>query len=84
MSNHDPYSDSPEPAGWIQHNQLYSGLGADIVMESITLIEFGGGFGADRLSWNQAEAPRRGSFLARLLSISWQNSTLPPVAMYLS
>src|SRR6202035_2179203 len=28
---------SPEPVGWIQHHQLYSGLGADIVMESITL-----------------------------------------------
>jgi hypothetical protein len=26
---------SPEPIGWIQHHQLYSGLGADIVMESI-------------------------------------------------
>jgi hypothetical protein len=22
MSNHDPYSDSPEPVGWIQHHQL--------------------------------------------------------------
>jgi hypothetical protein len=30
---------SPEPVGWIQHHQLYSGLGADIVMESITLID---------------------------------------------
>jgi hypothetical protein len=28
---------SPEPVGWIQHHQLYSGVGADIVMESITL-----------------------------------------------
>jgi hypothetical protein len=37
MSNHDPYSDSPEPVGWIQHHQLYSSGGADIVMESITL-----------------------------------------------
>ena len=37
MSNRDPYSDSPEPVGWIQHHQLYSSLGADIVMESITL-----------------------------------------------
>jgi hypothetical protein len=37
MSNHDPYSDSPEPVGWIQHHQLYSSVGADIVMESITL-----------------------------------------------
>ena len=32
---------SPEPVGWIQHHQLYSGLGADIVMESITLIDRG-------------------------------------------
>ena len=39
MSNHDPYSDSPEPVGWIQHHQLYSSGGADIVMQSITLIE---------------------------------------------
>jgi hypothetical protein len=35
MGNHDSYSDSPEPVGWYQHHQLYSGLGADIVMESI-------------------------------------------------
>src|SRR5215467_12537368 len=28
---------SPEPVGWLQHHQLYSGLGADIVMESISL-----------------------------------------------
>jgi hypothetical protein len=37
MSNHDPYSDSPEPVGWIQHHQLYPGVEAEIVMESITL-----------------------------------------------
>jgi hypothetical protein len=30
---------SPEPVGWLSHHQLYSGVGADIVMESITLIE---------------------------------------------
>jgi hypothetical protein len=30
---------SPEPVGWIQHHQLYSGVGADIVMESISLID---------------------------------------------
>ena len=29
---------SPEPVGWLKHHQLYSGLGADIVMESISLI----------------------------------------------
>jgi hypothetical protein len=29
---------SPEPVGWFCHHQLYSGIGADIVMESITLI----------------------------------------------
>src|ERR1039457_2907868 len=29
---------SPEPVGWLQHHQLYSGLGADIVMESISLV----------------------------------------------
>ncbi|PYV53226.1 MAG: hypothetical protein DMG91_17650 [Acidobacteria bacterium] len=27
---------SPEPVGWLTHHQLYSGLGADIVMESIS------------------------------------------------
>jgi hypothetical protein len=27
---------SPEPVGWLQHHQLYSGMGADIVMESFT------------------------------------------------
>jgi hypothetical protein len=26
-----------EPVGWPEHHQLYSGVGADIVMESITL-----------------------------------------------
>jgi hypothetical protein len=28
---------SPEPVGWLYHHQLYSGVGADIVMESISL-----------------------------------------------
>ena len=28
-----------EPVGWLGHHQLYLDLGADIVMESITLIE---------------------------------------------
>jgi hypothetical protein len=28
---------SPEPVGWLCHHQLYSGFGADIVMESISL-----------------------------------------------
>jgi hypothetical protein len=27
---------SPEPVGWYQHPQLYSGVGADIVIESIS------------------------------------------------
>jgi hypothetical protein len=30
---------SPEPVGWLKHHQLYSGVGADIVMESIALID---------------------------------------------
>jgi hypothetical protein len=30
---------SPEPVGWIQHHQLYSSVGADIVMESVTLTD---------------------------------------------
>src|SRR6202047_3550362 len=30
---------SPEPVGWIQHHQLYSSVGANIVMESITPID---------------------------------------------
>src|SRR5580700_2418431 len=30
---------SPEPVGWIQHHQLYSSVGADIVMESIALFD---------------------------------------------
>jgi hypothetical protein len=30
---------SPEPVGWFCHHQLYSGVGADIVMESISLID---------------------------------------------
>ena len=28
-----------EPVGWLGHHQLYLDLGADIVMESITLID---------------------------------------------
>jgi hypothetical protein len=32
---------SPEPVGWLWHHQLYSGVGADIVMESIALIDPG-------------------------------------------
>jgi hypothetical protein len=36
MSNHDPYSDSPGPLLGL-HHQVYPGVGADIVMESITL-----------------------------------------------
>src|SRR5580704_15806037 len=31
---------SPEPVGWLQHHQLYSGVGADIVMESIALVDW--------------------------------------------
>jgi hypothetical protein len=30
---------SPEPVGWLSHHQLYSDVGADIVMELITLID---------------------------------------------
>jgi hypothetical protein len=30
---------SPEPVGWLSHHQLYSDVGADIVMESISLID---------------------------------------------
>jgi hypothetical protein len=29
---------SPEPVGWLSHHQLYSGVGADIVMESIVVL----------------------------------------------
>jgi hypothetical protein len=39
MSNRDPYSDSPEPLGWFGTTKVYSGVGADIVMESISLIQ---------------------------------------------
>jgi hypothetical protein len=40
MSNRDPYSDSPEP--WlVRTTKVYSGVGADIVMESISpVIQF--------------------------------------------
>ena len=37
MSNHDPYSDSPSPLVGFSTTNVYSGIGADIVMESITL-----------------------------------------------
>jgi hypothetical protein len=37
MGNHDSYSDFSEPVGWLRHHQLYLDLGADIVMESISL-----------------------------------------------
>jgi hypothetical protein len=30
---------SPEPVGWFLAPPTYSGMGADIVMESITLID---------------------------------------------
>jgi len=30
---------SPEPVGWLSHHQLYSDVGADIVMESIIFKE---------------------------------------------
>jgi len=40
MSNHDPYSDSP--GSWlVGTTKVYSGVGADIVMESITLTRRG-------------------------------------------
>ena len=37
MSNHDPYSDSPSLLVGFSITKVYSGIGADIVMESITL-----------------------------------------------
>ena len=37
MGNCDPYSDSPEPFWLVWRHQVYSGVGAGIVMESITL-----------------------------------------------
>jgi hypothetical protein len=37
MSNHDPYSDSPSPLVGFSTTKVYSGIGADIVMESVTL-----------------------------------------------
>jgi hypothetical protein len=37
MSNHDPYSDSPSPLVGFSTTKVYSGIGADIVMESISL-----------------------------------------------
>ena len=36
MSNHDPYSDSPSLLVGFSTTKVYSGVGADIVMESIT------------------------------------------------
>jgi hypothetical protein len=38
MSNHDPYSDSPSPLVGFSTTKVYSGIGANIVMESISLI----------------------------------------------
>jgi hypothetical protein len=32
---------SPEPFGWFGTTKVYSGIGADIVMESITLMDRG-------------------------------------------
>jgi hypothetical protein len=40
MSNRDPYSDFPEPFWLVGATKVYSGLGADIVMESFTLKFF--------------------------------------------
>ena len=39
MSNHDPYSDSPSPLVGFSTTKVYSGIGADIVMESITRFD---------------------------------------------
>ncbi len=39
MSNHDPYSDSPSLLVGFSTTNVYSAAGADIVMESITLIK---------------------------------------------
>jgi hypothetical protein len=39
MSNHDPYSDSPSLLVGFATTKVYSGIGADIVMESISLFE---------------------------------------------
>jgi hypothetical protein len=39
MSNHDPYSDSPSPLVGFSTTKVYSGIGADIVMESISRFE---------------------------------------------
>jgi hypothetical protein len=39
--NHHVRLLSPEPFGWVRTTKAYSGLGADIVMESITLIDRG-------------------------------------------
>jgi hypothetical protein len=50
---------SPEPVGWLSHHQLYSGVGADIVMESISLIDPGdGGFECKRLWLLKNSFPR--------------------------
>jgi hypothetical protein len=38
MSNHDPYSDSPSPLVGFSTTKVYSGIGADIVMESIAQV----------------------------------------------
>ena len=40
-NNHCPASFYPSLHGWFWHHQVYSGLGAGIVMESIALIEDG-------------------------------------------
>ena len=41
MSNHDPYSDSPSLLVGFGTTKVYSGMGADIVMESIAVIDRG-------------------------------------------
>jgi hypothetical protein len=39
MSNRDPYSDSTRAFLVGKHHQVYSGIGAGVVMESISLTE---------------------------------------------
>jgi hypothetical protein len=39
MSNHDPYSDSPSLLVGFSTTRVYSAVGADIVMESITTVQ---------------------------------------------
>jgi len=73
MSNCDPYSDSPGP--WlVGTTKVYSGVGADIVMESITPLGFHSRIGRINLSVARYQR-RRVTQVAKALKVAGLTQT---------